>query len=197
VRYDRSVTVSDGSDSNANRHVAAGGIVGIIVGTDASKSEISSCSNSGKVCSGWGGQRHTVGGIAGYAKHTECDANKMTGLLANYTGVPIGFAGGIVGVAYEGVIVKNGSSKPSFDCTGSTASEMGFGLCVGCSLGNVKISDVKVGIGSKQNIVSKNVQVIISKDNFTNHIYKEQSKTGVNGDNPNYTTTATNVTWED
>ena len=197
VRYDKSVTISEGSDSNANRHVAAGGIVGIIVGADAAKSEISSCSNSGKVCSGWGGQRHTVGGIAGYAKYTECDANKMTGLLANYTGVPIGFAGGIVGVAYEGVIVKRCSSKPSFDCTGSTASEMGFGLCVGCSLGNVTISDVKVGIGSKQNIVSKNVQVTISKDNFTNHIYKEQSKTGVNGDNLNYTTTATNVTWED
>ena len=197
VRYDKSITISGASDSNANRHVAAGGIVGIIIGTDAAKAKVSSSSNSGAVYGGWGGQRHTVGGIIGYAKYTECNHNVMTGLLANYTGVPIGYAGGIVGAAYEGVKITGGSSKPSFDCTGSSSSDMGIGLCVGCSLGNVTISEVKVGVGSNVKIVNKNAQVTISNTNFTDYIYKEQSATGVNGDNTNYATTVTKVTWED
>ena len=197
VRYSRNITISGAKDSNENRQAAAGGVVGIIVGTSENIAKVTSCTNYGTVYGGWSGQRHIIGGIAGYAKHAEFDANTMTGLLGNYTGVPIGYVGGIVGAAYEGVSVENGSSKPSFECTGATSSEMGFGLCVGCSLGNVEISNVKVGVGSTQNIVSKNVTVTISRVNFGEHIYKEQSATGVNGDNTNYTTTVTDVTWED
>ena len=61
----------------------------------------------------------------------------------------------------------------------------------------VEISNVKVGVGSTQKIISKTVSVTISEDNFEDHIYKEQSATGVNGDNINYATTVTDVTWED
>ena len=197
VRYSRNITISGAKDSNENRQAAAGGVVGMIVGTSENIAKVTSCTNTGNVYGGWSGQRHIIGGIAGYAKYAEFDANTMTGLLGNYTGVPIGYVGGIVGAAYVGVSVENGSSKPSFDCTGSTSSEMGFGLCVGCSLGDVEISNVKVGVGSTQNIVSKNVTVTISRDNFGEHIYKEQSATGVNGDNTNYATTVTNVTWVD
>ena len=197
VRYSRNITISGAKDSNENRQAAAGGVVGIIVGTSENIAKVTSCTNTGTVYGGWSGQRHIIGGIAGYAKHAEFDTNTMTGLLGNYTGVPIGYVGGIVGAAYVGVSVENGSSKPSFDCTGSTSSEMGFGLCVGCSLGDVEISNVKVGVGSTQKIISKTVSVTISEDNFGEHIYKEQSATGVNGDNTNYTTTVTKVTWED
>ena len=197
VRYSRNITISGAKDSNENRQAAAGGVVGMIVGTSENIAKVTSCINTGTVYGGWSGQRHIIGGIAGYAKYAEFDANTMTGLLGNYTGVPIGYVGGIVGAAYEGVSVENGSSKPSFDCTGSTSSEMGFGLCVGCSLGNVEISNVKVGVGSTQKIISKTVSVTISEDNFEDHIYKEQSATGVNGDNTNYATTVTDVTWED
>lgn len=197
VRYSRNITISGAKDSNENRQAAAGGVVGIIVGTSENIAKVTSCTNTGTVYGGWSGQRHIIGGIAGYAKYAEFDANAMTGLLANYTDVPIGYVGGIVGAAYVGVSVENGSSKPSFDCTGSTSSEMGFGLCVGCSLGDVEISNVKVGVGSTQKIISKTVSVTISEDNFEDHIYKEQSATGVNGNNTNYATTVTNVTWED
>lgn len=198
VRYTRQVEIgSGGADSNVNRQVAAGGIVGIIIGTDASKAEVKSCSNSGKVYGGWSGQSPVIAGIAGYAKYTLCDANVMTGLLANYSPtVHVRFAGGIVGLAYDGVEIKNGSSKASYNCVSSgTTNELCVGLCVACSIGNVTIKDVNIGVGETANITSKGVATTITKDNYK--VYNELVSTSTTGDNTNYATTVTNVTWVD
>lgn len=197
VRYTRQVNISNGSDSNANRQVAAGGIVGIIIGTESSNATITSCSNSGKLYGGWAGQSPTIGGIAGYAKYTQCEANTMTGLLANYSStVHVRFVGGIVGLAYEGVKISKGSSKASYNCVSSgTTNELCAGLCVACSLGNVVIKDVIVGVGETANITNKGVASTITKDNYK--LYNELISTAATGDNTNYATTVTNVTWED
>ena len=197
VRYTRQVVISSGSDSNANRQVAAGGIVGIIIGAESSNATITSCSNSGKLYGGWAGQSPAIGGIAGYAKYTQCEANTMTGLLANYSStVHVRFVGGIVGLAYEGVKISKGSSKASYNCVSSgTTNELCAGLCVACSLGNVVIKDVIVGVGETANITNKGVASTITKDNYK--LYNELISTSTTGDNTNYATTVTNVTWED
>lgn len=197
VRYTSSVIISGADDSKANRETAAGGIVGIIIGTSDSKAKVTSCSNTGKVYGGWSGQSPVIGGIAGYAKYTVCDSNVMTGLLANYsTSVHVRFAGGIVGLAYEGVEIKNGSSKASYNCVASgTTNDLCVGLCVACSIGNVTIKDVTIGVGATANITSKGVASTITKSNYK--VYNELVSTAATGNNTNYATTVTNVTWED
>ena len=87
-----------------------------------------------------------------------------------------------------------GSSKPSFDCAGTSNVYLCAGLAVGVSLGNVTVSDIKVGVGPKANIKSKNVASTITKDNYK--VYNELVSTNDAGDNTNYDTTVTNVTWE-
>ena len=119
----------------------------------------------------------------------------MTGSLTSYNGLTLGVAGGIVGAAYEGVTISGGSSKPSFNCIGKSTVDFCDGLCVGVSLGNVSISEVKVGLGTTAKIVDRGVERTITKDNYA--VYKELVSTTAVGENTTYATTVTNVTWED
>ena len=196
ARYSAVIEISGtGADGKAARHATAGGIVGLINGRSDAKATVSGCTNSGIVTDGWSGQRHFVGGISGYSKYVTFTNNVMTGSLESYQGLSIGVAGGIVGAAYEGVTVSGGSSKPSFNCVGTSNVDLCAGLCVGVSLANVSVSDVKVGVGATAKIKSKNVESTITKDNYK--VYNELINTTTAGDNTNYTTTVTNVTWED
>lgn len=196
ARYSAVIEISGtGADGKAARHATAGGIVGLINGRSDVKATVSGCTNSGIVTDGWSGQRHFVGGISGYSKYVTFTNNVMSGSLESYNGLSIGVAGGIVGAAYEGVTVSGGSSKPSFNCVGTSNVDLCAGLCVGVSLGNVSVSDVKVGVGATAKIKSKNVESTITKDNYK--VYNELVSTTAIGDNANYATTVTNVTWED
>lgn len=195
-RYSAVIEISGtGADGKAARHATAGGIVGLINGRSDAKATVSGCTNSGIVTDGWSGQRHFIGGISGYSKYVTFINNVMSGSLESYDGLSIGVAGGIVGAAYEGVTVSGGSSKPSFNCVGTSNVDLCAGLCVGVSLGNVSVSDVKVGVGATAKIKSKNVESTITKDNYK--VYNELVSTTAIGDNANYATTVTNVTWED
>lgn len=184
-----------GADGKAARHATAGGIAGIINGRSDAKATISGCTNSGVVTDGWSGQRHFIGGISGYSKNATFTNNVMTGSLESYQGLSIGVAGGIVGAAYDGVTISGGSSKPSFDCVGTSNVDLCAGLVVGVSLANVSISDMTVGVGPKAKIKNKNVESTITKDNYK--VYNELINTTTAGDNTNYTTTVTNVNWVD
>ena len=144
---------------------------------------------------GWSGQRHFIGGISGYSKNATFTNNVMTGSLESYQGSSIGVAGGIVGAAYDGVTISGGSSKPSFDCVGTSSVDLCAGLVVGVSLANVSISDMTVGVGPKAKIKNKTVESTITKDNHK--VYNELINTTTAGDNTNYTTTVTNVNWVD
>ena len=186
---------SAGADGKAARHATAGGIAGLINGRSDAKATISGCTNSGVVTDGWSGQRHFIGGISGYSKNATFTNNVMTGSLESYQGLSIGVAGGIVGAAYDGVIISGGSSKPSFDCVGTSTVDLCAGLVVGVSLANVSISDMTVGVGTKAKIKNKNVESTITKDNYK--VYNELINTTTAGDNTNYTTTVTNVNWVD
>ena len=186
---------SAGADGKAARHATAGGIAGLINGRSDAKATISGCTNSGVVTDGWSGQRHFIGGISGYSKNATFTNNVMTGSLESYQGSSIGVAGGIVGAAYDGVTISGGSSKPSFDCVGTSTVDLCAGLVVGVSLANVSISDMTVGVGTKAKIKNKNVESTITKDNYK--VYNELINTTTAGDNTNYTTTVTNVNWVD
>ena len=186
---------SAGADGKAARHATAGGIAGLINGRSDAKATISGCTNSGVVTDGWSGQRHFIGGISGYSKNATFTNNVMTGSLESYQGLSIGVAGGIVGAAYDGVTISGGSSKPSFDCAGTSNVDLCAGLVVGVSLANVSISDMTVGVGTKAKIKNKNVESTITKDNYK--VYNELINTTTAGDNTNYTTTVTNVNWVD
>ena len=186
---------SAGADGKATRHATAGGIAGLINGRSDAKATISGCTNSGVVTDGWSGQRHFIGGISGYSKNATFTNNVMTGSLESYQGSSIGVAGGIVGAAYDGVTISGGSSKPSFDCVGVSTVDLCAGLVVGVSLANVSIYDMTVGVGTKAKIKNKNVDSTITKDNYK--VYNELVNTTTAGDNTNYTTSVTNVTWED
>ena len=199
VRYNRVIEINatTGLDGRANRHAVAGGIVGIINGTSSAKATVSNCSNTGLVTSGWdASQRHFMGGIAGYSIYAEFEGNTMSGKMTSYNGLSVGVVGGIVGAAYEGVSVSGGSSKPTIDCVGAGSADLCIGLAVGVSLGNVSVSDVKVGgsaIFTNKTVAGNTV----SKDNWESYIFSELSSTSTRGDNTNYTTTVTDVTWED
>lgn len=199
VRYSAAIVInsSTGADDKANRHAVTGGIVGVINGTSSAKATVSNCSNTGLVTSGWdASQRHFMGGIAGYSKYAEFEGNTMSGKMTSYNGLSVGVVGGIVGAAYEGVSVSGGSSKPTIDCVGAATVDLCIGLAVGVSLGNVSVSDVKVGgsaIFTNKTVAGNTV----SKDNWESYIFSELSGTSTRGDNPKYKTTVTNVTWED
>ena len=196
ARYSAVIEISGtGADGKAARHATAGGIVGLINGRTDVQATVTGCTNTGVVTDGWSGQRHFIGGISGYSKYVTFTNNVMSGSLESYNGLSIGVAGGIVGAAYEGVIVSGGSSKPSFDCIGTSNVDLCAGLCVGVSIGNVSVSDVKVGVGATAKINSKNVESTITKDNYK--VYNELVNTTTAGDNTNYATTVTNVTWVD
>lgn len=196
TRYSVVIELSGtGADGKAARHATAGGIVGLINGRSDAKAIVSGCTNSGIVTDGWSGQRHFIGGISGYSKNATFTNNVMTGSLESYQGSSIGVAGGIVGAAYDGVTISGGSSKPSFDCAGTSNVDLCAGLVVGVSLANVSISDMTVGVGPKAKIKNKNVESTITKDNYK--VYNELINTTTAGDNTNYTTTVTNVTWVD
>lgn len=196
ARYSAVIEIGGtGADGKAARHATAGGIAGLINGRSGALATISCCTNIGVVTDGWSGQRHFIGGISGYSKNATFTNNVMSGSLESYNGLTIGVAGGIVGAAYDGVTVSGGSSKPSFNCVGTSNVDLCAGLCVGVSLGNVSVSDVKVGVGATAKIKSKNVESTITKDNYK--VYNELVSTTAIGDNTNYTTTVTNVTWED
>lgn len=195
ARYSAAIEIASGKDSKANRHAAAGGIVGVINGRSDAMAIVSGCRNTGTISDGWSDQRHFVGGISGYSQYATFTNNVMTGSLTSYNGLTLGVAGGIVGAAYEGVTISGGSSKPSFDCIGKSTVDFCDGLCVGVSLGNVSISDVKVGIGTTAKIVDRGVERTITKDNYA--VYKELVSTTTVGENTTYTTTVTNVIWED
>ena len=196
ARYSAVIEIGGtGADGKAARHATAGGIAGLINGRSGALATISGCTNTGVVTDGWSGQRHFIGGISGYSKNATFTNNVMSGSLESYNGLTIGVAGGIVGAAYDGVTVSGGSSKPSFNCVGTSNVDLCAGLCVGVSLGNVSVSDVKVGVGATAKIKSKNVESTITKDNYK--VYNELVSTTAIGDNTNYTTTVTNVTWED
>lgn len=196
TRYSVVIELSGtGADGKAARHATAGGIVGLINGRSDAKAIVSGCTNSGIVTDGWSGQRHFIGGISGYSKNATFTNNIMTGSLESYQGSSIGVAGGIVGAAYDGVTISGGSSKPSFDCAGTSNVDLCAGLVVGVSLANVSISDMTVGVGPKAKIKNKNVESTITKDNYK--VYNELINTTTAGDNTNYTTTVTNVTWVD
>ena len=186
---------SAGADGKAARHATAGGIAGLINGRSDAKATVSGCTNSGTVMDGWSGQRHFIGGISGYSKNATFTDNVMTGSLESYQGLSIGVAGGIVGAAYDGVTISGGSSKPSFDCVGTSSVDLCAGLVVGVSLANVSVSDMTVGVGPKAKIKNKNVESTITKDNYK--VYNELVNTTTAGDNTNYATTVTNVTWVD
>ena len=186
---------SAGADGKAARHATAGGIAGLINGRSDAKATVSGCTNSGTVMDGWDGQRHFIGGISGYSKNATFTDNVMTGSLESYQGLSIGVAGGIVGAAYDGVTISGGSSKPSFDCVGTSSVDLCAGLVVGVSLANVSVSDMTVGVGPKAKIKNKNVESTITKDNYK--VYNELVNTTTAGDNTNYTTTVTNVNWVD
>ena len=199
LRYNVAIIIisSTGADDKANRHAVTGGIVGIINGTSTAKAKVTNCTNTGLVTSGWdASQRHFVGGIAGYSKYAEFERNTMSGSMTSYNGLSVGVVGGIVGAAYEGVSVSGGSSKPTIDCVGAATVDLCIGLAVGVSLGNVSVSDVKVGGSAifKNKTVAGNT---VSKDNWESYIFSELSDTNTRGDNPKYKTTVTNVTWED
>ena len=195
ARYSYAIEIASGKDGRANRHAAAGGIVGVINGRTDAMAIVSGCKNTGTISDGWIDQRHFIGGISGYSQYATFTNNVMTGSLTSYNGLSVGVAGGIVGAAYEGVTISGGSSKPSFDCIGKSTVDFCDGLCVGVSLGNVSISDVKVGLGTTAKIVDRGVERTITKDNYA--VYKELVSTTAVGENTNYATTVTNVTWED
>ena len=196
ARYSYVIEIAaSGKDGRANRHATAGGIVGLLNGRSDAKATVSGCTNTGTVTDGWVDQRHFVGGISGYSQYATFTNNVMTGCLASYNGLSLGVAGGIVGAAYEGVTISGGSSKPSFDCIGKNTVDFCDGLCVGVSLGNVSVSNVKVGVGPTAKIVDRGVERTITKDNYS--IFKELVNTTTVGENTNYATTVDNVTWED
>ena len=195
ARYSAAIEIASGKDGKANRHATAGGIVGLINGRSDAKATVSGCTNTGTVTDGWIDQRHFVGGISGYSQYATFTNNVMTGCLSSYNGLSLGVAGGIVGAAYEGVTISGGSSKPSFDCIGKNTVDFCDGLCVGVSLGNVSVSNVKVGVGPTAKIVDRGVERTITKDNYS--IFKELVSTTTVGENTTYATTVTNVTWED
>ena len=195
ARYSGAIDIVSGKDNKANRHAAAGGIVGVINGRSDAMAIVSGCRNTGTISDGWSDQRHIIGGISGYSQYATFTNNVMTGSLTSYNGLTLGVAGGIVGAAYEGVTISGGSSKPSFDCIGKTTVDFCDGLCVGVSLGNVSISDVKVGLGTTAKIVDRGVERTITKDNYA--VYKELVSTTTVGENTTYTTTVSNVTWAD
>lgn len=195
ARYSGAIDIASGKDSKANRHAAAGGIVGVINGRSDAMAIVSGCRNTGTISDGWSDQRHIIGGISGYSQYATFTNNVMTGSLTSYNGLTLGVAGGVVGAAYEGVTISGGSSKPSFDCIGKSTVDFCDGLCVGVSLGNVSISDVKVGLGTTAKIVDRGVERTITKDNYA--VYKELVSTTAVGENTTYATTVTNVIWED
>ena len=169
---------------------------------------ISSCTSTGKILAGWNGTKPLVGGIAGYVKYAELTGNTVSCEMTNVTASNeqnIGMAGGLVGTAYAGVAISGGSSKPKMDILGSGGINVCVGLCVGCSIGNVSISNVKVG-GTSQ-FKDKYTATdgykraagtyTITKDNYTDYIYNELYNTNCVGNNTNYATTVTDVTWED
>jgi hypothetical protein len=120
----------------------------------------------------------------------------MSGSMTSYNGLSVGVVGGIVGAAYEGVSVSGGSSKPTIDCVGAGSVDLCIGLAVGVSLGNVSVSDMKVGgsaIFTNKTVAGNTV----SNANWDSYIFSELSSTSTRGDNTNYTTTVTDVTWED
>ena len=156
-----------------------GGIVGAIVSQDATKSQILSCSNSGKISGGWtqGVNTTVLGSISGLAQNVDIKDCKAEGSLESQTGTCVGAAGGFAGFVLKNVDVT-GTSSCSASFTMSKLNQelvMWWGLAFGY---------VKEGAASVSGVTfssSVNIDdVVLNGENYTTYICNP----GIEGQQP-------------
>ena len=156
-----------------------GGIVGAIVSQDATKSQILSCSNSGKISGGWtqGVNTTVLGSISGLAQNVDIQGCNAEGSLESLTGTCVGAAGGFAGFVIKNVNVT-GTSSCSASFTMSKLNEklvMWWGLAFGY---------VKEGAASVSGVTfssSVNIDdVVLNGENYKTYICNP----GIEGQQP-------------
>lgn len=154
-----------------------GGIVGAIVSQDATKSQILSCSNSGKISGGWtqGVNTTVLGSISGLAQNVDIKDCKAEGSLESQTGTCVGAAGGFAGFVLKNVKVT-GTSSCSASFTMSKLNEklvMWWGLAFGYIKGGAA-SVSGVTFSSSANI--DGAALDLNGSNYESYIYNIDSK---------------------
>ena len=160
-----------------------GGIVGAIVSQDATKSQILSCSNSGKISGGWtqGVNTTVLGSIAGLAQNVDIKDCKAEGSLESLDldKTCVGAAGGFAGFVIKNVNVT-GTSSCSASFTMSKLNEdlvMWWGLAFGYIKGGAA-SVSGVTFSSSANIDGAALE--LNGDNYTSYICNP----GIEGQQP-------------
>ena len=173
-----------------------GGIVGAIVSQDATKSQILSCSNSGKISGGWtqGVNTTVLGSIAGLAQNVDIKDCKAEGSLESLDGTCVGAAGGFAGFVIKNVNVT-GTSSCSASFTMSKLNEdlvMWWGLAFGYIKGGAA-SVSGVTFSSSANIDGAALE--LNGDNYTSYICNP----GIEGQQPgsNVQPSVSNCTWSE
>ena len=169
-----------------------GGIVGAIVSQDATKSQILSCSNSGKISGGWtqGVNTTVLGSISGLAQNVDIQGCNAEGSLESLTGTCVGAAGGFAGFVIKNVNVT-GTSSCSASFTMSKLNEklvMWWGLAFGYIKGGAA-SVSGVTFSSSVNIDD----VVLNGENYENYICNP----GIEGQQPgsNVQPSVENCSW--
>ena len=154
-----------------------GGIVGAIVSPDATKSQILSCANSGKISGGWATSVNTtvLGSISGLAQNVDIKDCKAEGSLESLTGTCVGAAGGFAGFVTKNVTVE-GSNKCSVSIKMSKLNDQ-LGMWSGGAFGYVKAGTASVsGVNFYASAEIDGADLGLNAENWAGYICNSESK---------------------
>lgn len=137
--YCRHSTGVETNDSGARKD-ATGGIVGMICGKSET-AQISNCTNTGTIYTGWAGVYSGVsGGIAGTANNTKFLDCTSTGIVGTESSNPLGACGGISGIAFKNVVFDGCTAKNTATMHHISSNPLHWGLCCGLIITSASIT---------------------------------------------------------
>lgn len=163
-RHSAAVTTTD----SGARKDATGGIVGVICGKSEA-AQVSDCTNTGTVYTGWAAVSSGVsGGIAGTANNTkflDCTSTGTVGTESSSN--PLGATGGIVGMAFKDVVFDGCKAVNTANMYYASGKTLYWGLCCGIIITSASITKTNkvctFGGTASVNGTSQN----ISAENYT------------------------------
>lgn len=167
INYCRHSTGVITSDTGARKD-ATGGIVGVICGNKQT-AEITGCSNTGDILTGWKDVSSGVsGGIAGTANNTKISGCSSNAVVGGESTNPLGAAGGIVGIAFKDVTVSGAAASNSIKVYTASGKTTYWGLCFGLIITSASIESGSDFSGST--VAVADAEQSITADNFTTYL---------------------------
>ena len=173
INYCRHSTGVTTTDTGARKD-GTGGIVGIICGKNKT-AEITDCSNTGDVLTGWSAVSSGVsGGIAGTANNTRISGCSSKAVVGGESSNPLGAAGGIVGLAFSDVTVSGAKASNNIKIYTASKKTTYWGLCFGIIITSASIESGSDFSGSTVSVAD--AEQSINADNFATYLTSGSGK---------------------